>query len=181
MVIHGGPTGISLPAPLTSYVYHPVAVKEHCSNAKLSRINGLPGEGFPHNVCNLGVGDAWDVLRVWITWWPRHGRDPDSMGCMGWSRRRRYISAFLTTNTDRLKAISVGPAYPTDDLLRKYGYSSVYASVPEIHPWSDPGIYALTSPITTINQVGQDPTLIQHGEFDRRVPIINGYELHQGL
>jgi dipeptidyl aminopeptidase/acylaminoacyl peptidase len=25
------------------------------------------------------------------------------------------------------------------------------------------------------------PTLIQHGEFDKRVPIPNGYELRQGL
>jgi len=25
------------------------------------------------------------------------------------------------------------------------------------------------------------PTLIQHGELDRRVPIANGYELRQGL
>lgn len=25
------------------------------------------------------------------------------------------------------------------------------------------------------------PTLIQHGEFDRRVPIANAYELRQGL
>ncbi len=25
------------------------------------------------------------------------------------------------------------------------------------------------------------PTLIQHGEFDRRVPIPNAYELYQGL
>ena len=27
----------------------------------------------------------------------------------------------------------------------------------------------------------QTPTLIQHGEFDRRVPIPNAYELLQGL
>ena len=27
----------------------------------------------------------------------------------------------------------------------------------------------------------QTPTLIQHGEFDRRVPIPNAYELRQGL
>ena len=47
-------------------------------------------------------------------------------------------------------------------------------------PWDDPQIYAKTSPITTIKQA-KTPTLIQHGELDRRVPIPNAYELRQGL
>ena len=34
--------------------------------------------------------------------------------------------------------------------------------------------------MTTINKA-KTPTLIQHGEFDRRVPIANAYELLQGL
>ena len=34
--------------------------------------------------------------------------------------------------------------------------------------------------LTKINQAST-PTLIQHGEFDRRVPIANAYELYQGL
>jgi len=34
--------------------------------------------------------------------------------------------------------------------------------------------------MTHINDA-QTPTLIQHGEFDRRVPIPNAYELYQGL
>jgi dipeptidyl aminopeptidase/acylaminoacyl peptidase len=34
--------------------------------------------------------------------------------------------------------------------------------------------------MTNINNA-KTPTLIQHGEFDRRVPISNAYELAQGL
>ena len=34
--------------------------------------------------------------------------------------------------------------------------------------------------MTNITQAST-PTLIQHGEFDRRVPIPNAYELYQGL
>jgi dipeptidyl aminopeptidase/acylaminoacyl peptidase len=34
--------------------------------------------------------------------------------------------------------------------------------------------------MTTIKQA-KTPTLIQHGEFDQRVPTQNGYELYQGL
>nr|MDQ3012164.1 prolyl oligopeptidase family serine peptidase [Acidobacteriota bacterium] len=47
-------------------------------------------------------------------------------------------------------------------------------------PGADPEIYAKTSPMTYIKQA-KTPTLIQHGEFDRRVPIPNAYELRQGL
>ena len=47
-------------------------------------------------------------------------------------------------------------------------------------PATDPEIYAKTSPMTYIKQAST-PTLIQHGELDRRVPIPNAYELRQGL
>jgi len=47
-------------------------------------------------------------------------------------------------------------------------------------PAADPEIYAKTSPMTYIRQA-RTPTLIQHGENDRRVPIPNAYELRQGL
>ena len=46
--------------------------------------------------------------------------------------------------------------------------------------WDDNEIYLKTSPMTTITKAST-PTLIQHGEFDRRVPIPNAYELFQGL
>ena len=41
-------------------------------------------------------------------------------------------------------------------------------------------VYRKTSPMTNIRNA-KTPTLIQHGEFDRRVPIANAYELLQGL
>jgi len=44
----------------------------------------------------------------------------------------------------------------------------------------DPEIYRLTSPMSYIREA-KTPTLIQHGENDRRVPIPNAYELRQGL
>jgi dipeptidyl aminopeptidase/acylaminoacyl peptidase len=47
-------------------------------------------------------------------------------------------------------------------------------------PATDPAIYQKTSPMSYIMQA-KTPTLIQHGENDRRVPIPNAYELRQGL
>jgi dipeptidyl aminopeptidase/acylaminoacyl peptidase len=47
-------------------------------------------------------------------------------------------------------------------------------------PWDDPKVYEKTSPISYV-KTAKTPTLIQHGEFDRRVPIPNAYELRQAL
>ena len=47
-------------------------------------------------------------------------------------------------------------------------------------PWSDKTMYEKTSPMTNIKNA-KTPTLIQHGELDKRVPIANAYELYQGL
>ena len=99
---------------------------------------------------------------------------------MGWSQGG-YISAFLTTTSDRFKAISVGAGisnwatyyYNTDITPFTINYLGD-------DPADDPAIYAKTSPMAYIKQA-KTPTLIQHGELDRRVPIANGYELRQGL
>ena len=107
--------------------------------------------------------------------------DPDRMGVMGWSQGG-YISAFLATHKRQpFKAISVGAGisnwmtyYVNTDI---HQFTRHYLGAT---PWDDPAIYALTSPMTTIKQA-KTPTLIQHGEFDTRVPTPNAYELYQGL
>ncbi len=99
---------------------------------------------------------------------------------MGWSQGG-YISAFLTTSSRAFKAISVGAGisdwatyyYNTDITPFTINYLGA-------DPATDPQIYAKTSPMTYIKNAAT-PTLIQHGENDRRVPIPNGYELRQGL
>ena len=99
---------------------------------------------------------------------------------MGWSQGG-YISAFLTTSSDRFAAISVGAGisnwatyyYNTDITPFTINYLGD-------DPADDPEIYQKTSPMSYIKQA-KTPTLIQHGELDRRVPIANAYELRQGL
>jgi dipeptidyl aminopeptidase/acylaminoacyl peptidase len=106
--------------------------------------------------------------------------DTSRMGCMGWSQGG-YISAFLTTNTNMFKAISVGAGisnwvtYYVNTDITPFTRQYLQAT-----PWSDMDIYLKTSPMTNINKAGT-PTLIQHGEFDKRVPIPNAYELYRGL
>lgn len=183
VVIHGGPTGIDTPTPVPGYVYPILQWLDKGSVVLRVNYRGSAGYGEAFrslNVKNLGVGDAWDVLSG-VEYLDSKGMiDKSKMGCMGWSQGG-YISAFLTTNSDIFKAISVGAGISN--------WTTYYVST-DIHPftrqylkatpWSDEGIYKKTSPMTNINNA-KTPTLIQHGEFDRRVPIANAYELVQGL
>lgn len=183
VVIHGGPTGIDMPSPILSYVY---PVNQWLNKgAIVLRVNYRGSAGYGEefralNVRNLGVGDAWDVLSG-VDYLVEKGMvDPDKMGCMGWSQGG-YISAFLTTNTDRFKAISVGAGI--SNWMTYYVNTDIHPFTRQYlkaNPWDDPEIYAKTSPMTNIKNAST-PTLIQHGEFDKRVPIPNAYELYQGL
>ena len=183
VVIHGGPTGIDYPTPIDGYVY-PIPqwlAKGAVVLEPNYRGSAGYGEAFRSlNVRNLGVGDAWDVLSG-VDYLVEQGFvDEERMGAMGWSQGG-YISAFLTTNTDRFAAISVGAGisnwvtyYVNTDI---HPFTRQYL---EATPWEDMDIYLKTSPMTSIASAST-PTLIQHGEFDRRVPIPNAYELFQGL
>jgi dipeptidyl aminopeptidase/acylaminoacyl peptidase len=182
-VIHGGPTGIDLPDPAPSGVYPMAQWIE--KGALVLRVNYRGSAGYGEafrslNVGNLGVGDMWDVMSG-VDYLNSKGMiDTSRMGCMGWSQGG-YISAFLTTNTNRFKAISVGAGisnwvtyYVSTDITP---FTRQYLKAT---PWQDMDVYLKTSPMTNINKAGT-PTLIQHGEFDKRVPIPNAYELYRGL
>ena len=184
-VIHGGPTGIDRPGLLNNgRRNYPVDIWA-ARGALILQVNYRGSAGYGEafrrlNMRNLGVGDAWDVLtgidylveKGWV--------DEGKIGCMGWSQGG-YISAFLTCSTDRFAAVSVGAGisnwatyyYNTDITQFTINYLGD-------DPVDDPEVYRKTSPMSYIKDAGT-PTLIQHGEFDRRVPIPNAYELRQGL
>ena len=184
-IIHGGPTGIDRPvllAPDTRYYPSDIWVGRGALVLKVNyRGSAGYGEKFRTlNVRNLGVGDAWDVISGVDTLIAKGWVDPAKVVSMGWSQGG-YISAFLTTSSDRFRAISVGAGisnwatyyYNTDITPFTINYLGD-------DPADDPEIYRKTSPMSYIKQA-RTPTLIQHGELDRRVPIPNAYELRQGL
>ena len=184
VIIHGGPTGTDSPTPVPGGGVYPV-LQWLDKGCLILRPNYRGSEGYGEafrslNVRNLGVGDMWDVMSG-IDYLDKNGFiDKNMMGCMGWSQGG-YISAFLTTNTNVFKAISVGAGI--SDWTTYYVNTDIHPFTIQYlkaTPWEDGSIYKLTSPITNINKA-RTPTLIQHGEFDKRVPIANAYELLQGL
>lgn len=181
--IHGGPTGISLPGPAPSYVYPMLQWLDKGALVLMPNYRGSAGYGEEFrrlNVENLGIGDAWDVVSG-INHLADEGLvDTARMGVMGWSQGG-YISAFLATNTDVFKAISVGAGI--SNWITYYVNTDIHPFTRQYlkaTPWEDEEVYRKTSPMTNIKNANT-PTLIQHGEFDKRVPIPNAYELFQGL
>jgi dipeptidyl aminopeptidase/acylaminoacyl peptidase len=181
--IHGGPTGIDRPRLIDNRYYPTDAWIGR--GALVLKVNYRGSAGYGErfrqlNVRNLGVGDAWDVLsgvdhlvaKGWV--------DGARVGCMGWSQGG-YISAFLTTTSTRCAAVSVGAGISN---WATYYYNTDITPFTIQYlgddPADDPEVYRKTSPMSFVTQA-KTPTLIQHGENDRRVPIANAYELRQGL
>lgn len=183
VVIHGGPTGIDRPN-LAADRYYPTEMFA-AKGALILRPNYRGSAGYGEkfrslNVRNLGVGDYADVISGVDYLISKGMVDPARVGSMGWSEGG-YISAFITASSDRFKAVSVGAGI--SDWMTYYVNTDIHPFTRQyLHatPWDDPDIYRKTSPITYINKA-KTPTLIQHGELDKRVPIPNAYELYQAL
>jgi dipeptidyl aminopeptidase/acylaminoacyl peptidase len=183
VVIHGGPTGIDLPN-ISADRYYPME-RFVAKGALILRPNYRGSAGYGEkfrslNVRNLGVGDYADVISGVDSLIAQGFVDKDRVGSMGWSEGG-YISAFITTSSDRFKAVSVGAGI--SDWMTYYANTDITPFTPEYllaTPWDDPEIYKKTSPISYIAKA-KTPTLIQHGGSDHRVPVANSFELRQAL
>nr|HEV7952675.1 S9 family peptidase [Candidatus Acidoferrales bacterium] len=185
VIIHGGPTGVDRTS-LAADRYYPMEIFA-AKGALILRPNYRGSAGYGEafrslNVRDLGTGDYADVIsgvdylisKGWV--------DRDKVGAMGWSEGG-YISAFITTSSDRFRAVSVGAGI--SDWMTYYVNTDIHPFTRQyMHatPWDDPEIYRKASPITYVKKgVTKTPTLIQHGGSDRRVPLPNGFELYQAL
>ena len=182
-VIHGGPTGVDRPT-LPDARYYPIDEWVN-RGALVLKVNYRGSAGYGErfrglNYRNLGVGDAWDVISGVDALVAKGIVDPAKVASMGWSQGG-YISAFLTTSSTRFVATSVGAGISD---WRTYYYNTDITPFTVNYlgadPVTDPAIYARTSPIDYV-RAAKTPTLIQHGELDRRVPIANAYQLRQAL
>jgi dipeptidyl aminopeptidase/acylaminoacyl peptidase len=183
VVIHGGPAGVDQPV-IRPDRYYPVEVFAS-KGALILRPNYRGSAGYGEkfrslNVRNLGIGDYQDVISGVDFLIAKGVVDPQRVGAMGWSQGG-YISAFITTFSDRFKAVSVGAGI--SNWMTYYVNTDIHPFTRQYlkaTPWDDPEIYRKTSPISYV-KTARTPTLIQHGELDKRVPIPNAYELYQAL
>ena len=183
VVIHGGPTGADTPV-VRGDRYYPIEMFA-AKGALILRPNYRGSAGYGEkfrslNVRNLGVGDYWDVISGVDHLIAQGVVDRDRVGAMGWSQGG-YISAFITCSSDRFKAVSVGAGI--SDWMTYYVNTDIHPFTRQYlkaTPWEDAEIYNKTSPIFYVKNA-KTPTLIQHGELDKRVPIPNAYELRQAL
>ena len=186
VIIHGGPTWASSLGKLAGPErrFYP-ALQWLQKGALILEPNYRGSDGFGEdfrslNLRNLGLGDYQDVISGVDYLIEKGWADPEKVGVMGWSQGG-YISAFISTYSDRFKAASVGAGisnwvtyYVNTDI---HPFTRQYLAAT---PWEDMEIYQKTSPMTYI-QNACTPTLIQHGEKDQRVPPPNAFELYQGL
>jgi len=183
VVIHGGPAGVDtgLLAADRRYPLERFASKGALILRPNYRGSAGYGEQFRSlNVRNLGVGDYADVISGVDALIEKGLVDKDRVGAMGWSQGG-YISAFITTYSDRFKAVSVGAGI--SDWMTYYVNTDIHPFTRQYlkaTPWEDPEIYRITSPISYVNRA-RTPTLIQHGDQDKRVPLPNAFELYQAL
>src|ERR1051326_3150158 len=185
VVVHGGPGDTTSQAiPGFDIPYYPKEIWAARGALILEpnyRGSAGYGEAFHRRIVRtLGTGDYDDIIsgvdylvaKGWV--------DKERVGIMGWSFGG-FISAWMATNTDRFRAVSVGAG--TADWALFYA-SSVLPAIPRQYlaatPWSDAEIYRKSSPVTYISQA-RTPTMIEHGEFDPFAPLGGAYELYQGL
>jgi dipeptidyl aminopeptidase/acylaminoacyl peptidase len=183
VVIHGGPTGVDQPVVNPDRYYPVEQFVEKGALVLRPNYRGSAGYGAAFralNVRNLGVGDYADVISGVDYLIGQGFVDKDRVGSMGWSEGG-YISAFITTSSDRFKAVSVGAGI--SDWMTYYVNTDITPFTRQYlkgTPWDDPEVYKKTSPISYIAKA-KTPTLIQQGDRDKRVPVPDSFELRQAL
>ena len=178
VIVHGGPMSASLAIPFVDNPIYPVEKFIEIGFVVLQpnyRGSAGYGEAFRSlNYRNLGMGDYADVISGVDFLIAQGYVNSEKVGIMGWSQGG-YISAFCSTYSNRFKAISVGAG------ISNWITDYVGTDIPLFtRHCEDPEIYRKTSPMTYIKSACT-PTLIQHGDRDKRVPVSNAYELYQGL
>ncbi len=184
VVIHGGPAGVfqtTFTPRRGAYPIFAFTDQGYVVFMPNPRGSGGYGEKFRQaNVKDWGYGDYKDIMAGVDELIKQGVADADKMGVMGWSYGG-YMTSWVVSQTARFKAASMGAGL--SNLISMYGttdipqFSEAYFGA---KPWEDPELYLKHSAIRFVNQA-KTPTLIQHGQEDRRVPISQGEEFYQAL
>jgi dipeptidyl aminopeptidase/acylaminoacyl peptidase len=103
--------------------------------------------------------------------------DPERLAIMGWSNGG-LVATSLITNSDRFAAASLLAGFPFLEV--QAGTGSWIPHDLGAEPWEDPQRYVDHSPSFSLHQV-KSPTLIQHGQDDRGIPVAQARAFHGSL
>jgi dipeptidyl aminopeptidase/acylaminoacyl peptidase len=183
VLAHGGPAGAytkSFPASWARYD-HIWAGKGYAVFLPNFRGSSNYGEKFLQGDFNdWGNGDYQDI-QSGIDYLVKSGiADADKLGIAGWSYGG-YMTAWTVTQSNRFKAASLGAGLT--NLYSMYSQNDIPSVMDDYlggAPWDRYEIYHKCSPMTYIKNA-KTPTLILHGQEDRRVPPPQAKEFYMGL
>jgi dipeptidyl aminopeptidase/acylaminoacyl peptidase len=184
VIVHGGPTGVFVRSYTGSASPYPVAGFATRGFAVLRcNIRGSGGYGREFRYSNYkdwGGGDYKDIVAGVDALVAKGVADPERLGIMGWSYGG-YMTSWVITQTKRFKAASVGAG--VTNLMSFTGTTDIPSFIPDYfggEHWDAFEAWRTHSAMFNVKGV-TTPTLIQHGEADRRVPISQGYEFYNAL
>ena len=139
------------------------------------------GQAFLNsNADDFGGGDFADVMAGVDMLVDRGIADGNRLGMWGVSYGG-FMTAWSIGHTTRLKAAVVGAG--VTNLQSFFGTSDIQWFTRHYQqgaPWETSSRYAAQSPITYVDRI-KTPTLIYHGDEDRRVPVEQGEQLYVAL
>jgi dipeptidyl aminopeptidase/acylaminoacyl peptidase len=184
LVIHGGPTWQFLADYLATPDAYPLAAFAASGFAVLrANPRGSSGRGrdFRYAVRGDWGGEDFRDLMAGVDHVVALGvADPERLGVMGWSYGG-FMTNWIVSQTSRFKAASSGAGIA--NFTSFTGTSDILDFLPDYFggpPWQQPEIFLARSPLFQIAGA-TTPTLLQHGEIDRRVPLGQSHEFHQAL
>ena len=184
LIVHGGPAshytrgfiGASSLYPVAAFAAEGYAVLR--ANPRGSGAYGIEFRAL--NKADWGGMDYTDLMAG-VDHLVREGiADSERLGVMGWSYGG-FMTAWIITQTNRFKAASIGA--PVANLIGMNGTTDIPDFVPDYFGgefWELEELYRARSPLFQISNA-KTPSLIQHGQADRRVPISQGFELYRAL
>ncbi|MDE0545422.1 LpqB family beta-propeller domain-containing protein [Microbacterium sp. C7(2022)] len=181
--VHGGPHNAWNDVADEMHVYHQELVARGWAVVILNpRGSDGYGEEFYTAVDGAwGISDAKDFLEPVDQLVAEGLADPARLAVAGYSYGG-YMTCYLTANDDRFAAAVTGGV--VSDLRSLVGTADVGALLGDVelqgYPWEIPAAYAEQSPITNVQAV-KTPTLVLHGDADRRCPVGQAQQWYSAL
>jgi dipeptidyl aminopeptidase/acylaminoacyl peptidase len=188
--VHGGPIGGFTYGVFPQFMHSVGQVEPYpiqaMASAGMAVLLPMPRGGSGYGEAGFrmiknawGEGDYQDVMAGVDQLVKQGVADPDRLGVMGASYGG-YLTDWIVTQTHRFQAASA--MCSISDVADLYYVSDAGDFTQEYFglPWEAPEAYARHSPISYVSRVAT-PLLIQHGENDHRVPLMQATKFYKAL